>query len=70
MPPSPGRVITSTPQKPKAIADHRRQPIHSPSIGPDTAATMNGTVKIIDSASSSCSQTRARKLSAVEPTNT
>ena len=69
MPPKPGRVISSTPPKPKAIADQRRQPIHSPSIGPDAMATMNGKVKMIDSASSSCSQRSARKLRMVEATS-
>ncbi len=69
MPPRPGRVISSTPAKPKPIADQRRQPIHSPSIGPDAMATMKGKVKMIDSASSNCSQRSARKLSVVEPTS-
>ncbi len=49
MPPKPGRVISSTPPKPTQIADQRRQPIHSPSNGPEAMATMNGKVKMIDS---------------------
>ena len=48
MPWKPGRVISSTPQKPTPIALQRRQPIHSPSIGPETIATMKGKVKMID----------------------
>ena len=54
MPPAPGRVTSSTPQKPTMIAVQRRQPIHSPSIGPPSAATMNGVQKMIATASSSC----------------
>ena len=62
-------MINSTPPKPTQIADQRRQPIHSPSIGPETMATMNGKVKMIDRASSSCSQRKAMKFSAVEATS-
>ncbi len=69
MPPKPGRVISSTPPKPTQIADQRRQPIHSPSSGPEAMATMNGKVKMIDSTSSSCSQRNARKLPAVAKNN-
>ena len=62
-------MISSTPPNPTPIAAQRRQPIHSPSIGPEAIATIKGKVKMIDSASSSCSQRSARKLSAVEVTS-
>jgi hypothetical protein len=52
--PVPGRVTTSTPMKPTQIAVQRRQRTHSPSIGPDSAATKNGVEKMIAIASSSC----------------
>ena len=54
MPPKPGRATSSTPKNPTPIAVQRRQPTHSPSIGPDSTATMNGVENRIDSASSSC----------------
>ena len=47
MPPAPGRVTSSTPQKPTMIAVQRRQWIHSPRIGPPSAATMKGVEKMI-----------------------
>jgi hypothetical protein len=45
--------MSNTPAKPKPIADHLRQPSHSPSIGPEMIATMKGKVKMIERASSS-----------------
>ena len=69
MPPRPGRVTTSTPAKPTPIALQRRQPIRSPSIGPDSTATRNGVENRIDSASSSWRNFRAKKLSMVEPSS-
>ena len=49
----PGRVTTSTPNMPTAIAAQRRGPTHSPSTGPDSAATRNGVEKAMASAWSS-----------------
>jgi hypothetical protein len=50
----PGRTTTSTPTNPTPIAIQRRQPTHSPSMGPARIATMNGVENRIASASSSC----------------
>ena len=43
--PTPGRVTTRIPMKPTPIAAQRRAPTHSPSAGPDSAATKNGVEK-------------------------
>src|SRR5262249_47349144 len=64
--PAPGRVTTSTPTKPTAIAVQRRQCTHSPNMGPDSAATKNGVEKMSAIASSSCRYLNAAKLQSVE----
>ena len=53
MPPSPGRVTSSTPRKPTPIAASRRGPGHSPSRGPDTSATISGVANAIEIVSAS-----------------
>ncbi len=65
--PKPGRTITSIPAKPTDTAIQRRQPAHSPSIGPASAVITIGAKKKIDIVSASCSVSSARKLNMVEP---
>ena len=66
-PPKPGRVMTMTPRKPTPTASQRRQPAHSPSIGPASAVMTMGLAKLIDTVSASCSVCNAAKLKIVEP---
>lgn len=44
-PSAPGRIATMTPQKPLAMASHRRMPTVSPSSGMASATTKNGVAK-------------------------
>src|SRR5882672_1311116 len=69
MPPKPGRVTRTTPAKPTRIAHQRRQPTHSPKIGPDNSATKNGVENRIAVVWSSCSQRSAKKFNIVEPSS-
>jgi hypothetical protein len=55
--------------KPTAIAAQRRQRTHSPSIGPESAATKNGVENTSAMASSSWRKRSAAKLHSVEPSS-
>src|SRR6185369_4993466 len=65
-PEAPGRIITSTPTKPTAVAVQRRQRIVSPRNNAATTITNSGVVKLTAVASARCSRVSTKKPTIID----